>query len=89
MIKKDKKKAAAIKYFKEDLTVPVIAAIGQEGLAEKIIEIARNNSIKIIENKDFFKFESLYSAGHEIPAEVYKIVVDILISILNTNKGLS
>jgi|GEM_PF-1370901 len=82
-----KKKAAALKYFKEDLDTPVIAAYGTDELAQKIIEEAKKNSIKIVENENFFDFEDLFNVGEAIPVEVYKIVVDILTSIIKTNKG--
>ena len=87
MFTKKNKKAAAIKYLKEDLETPVIAAYGNNIIAEKIIEEAQKNNIEIIENKDFFKFEDMFSIGKEIPVEVYKIVANIIAQIINTNKG--
>jgi flagellar biosynthesis protein len=80
-----KKKAAAINYLKEKYNIPVISALGEAGFAEKIIEEAKKNGIKIVENKDFFNYEKCFSPGQEIPEEVYKIVIDIIIFILKTN----
>ncbi|MCK4798506.1 MAG: EscU/YscU/HrcU family type III secretion system export apparatus switch protein [Spirochaetes bacterium] len=80
-------KAAAIKYSKEDLEIPVISALGSGEIAIKIIEEAKKNGIDIVKNSDFFKFEDLFKSGNEIPIDVYKIVVDILSYIINTNKG--
>ncbi len=85
MLKK-KKKAAAIKYLKENLETPVIAALGSDKLAEKIIEQAKINNIEIIENKNFFDYEDFFRVGHEIPFEVYKIVANIITNIIKTNK---
>ena len=87
MFNKKSKKAAAIKYLKENLETPVIAALGSDKLAEKIIEEAKMNSIEIVENKHFFEFEDIFQIGKEIPYEVYKIVANIITQILNTNKG--
>lgn len=81
-----KKKAAALKYSKENLKVPVLAAHGSGDIANKIIEIARINNIEIVENGEFFDFEELYEIGSEIPQDVYKIVAEILAYIINTNK---
>jgi flagellar biosynthesis protein len=80
-----KKKAAAIKYLKENLDVPVISALGYGDLADKIIKEAKDNGIKIIENKYFFNFEDLFQLNENIPEEVYKIVIDILVFIMKTN----
>lgn len=80
-------KATALKYSKENLDVPVIAAIGSGELAEKIIEKAKENGIKIVENSEFYDFENIFKLGEEIPPEVYGIVVEILKYILYTNIG--
>lgn len=85
MFYKKNKKAAAIKYLKEKLKTPVIAALGNDSFAEKIIEEAKKNSIEIIENKDFFEFEDIFRIGKEIPFEVYEIVANIIAQIINTN----
>ncbi len=86
MFYKKNKKAAAIKYLKEKLKTPIIAALGTDNFAEKIIEEAKKNSIEIIENKDFFNFEDMFKIGKEIPFEVYEIVAKIISQIINTNK---
>ena len=89
MFNKKTKKAAAIKYLKENLDTPVIAALGNDKIAEKIIEEAKKSNIEIIENKVFFEFENMFSIGQEIPIEVYQIVANIIAQIINTNKGIS
>lgn len=86
MFYKKNKKAAAIKYLKEKLKTPVIAALGNDSFAEKIIEEAKKNSIEIVKNKDFFEFEDLFKIGKEIPFEVYEIAANIIAQIVNTNK---
>jgi flagellar biosynthesis protein len=86
MINKKNKKAAAIKYTKENLDTPVISAFGNDKFAEEIINQAKKNKIDIVENKEFFEFENLFSIGSEIPIEVYKIVANIIAQIINTNK---
>ncbi len=85
-MKKDKLKAASIKYFNENIDTPVITGYGTGDLAKKIIEQAKKNNVRIMENKSFFEYESLFKVGKEIPYEVYKIVADILSCILKTNK---
>jgi type III secretion system FlhB-like substrate exporter len=84
--KRKEKKASAIKYFKENLDIPVIAAYGKGAFAEEIIKKAVENGIKVVENKDFFQFDNLFKSGEKIPEEIYKIVAEILAAILETNK---
>jgi flagellar biosynthesis protein len=83
---KKEKKAALIKYLKENLDTPVISALGNGKFADELIKKAIENGVKIVKNEDFFKFESLFKSGREIPHEVYKIVADIILAILETNK---
>lgn len=83
--KKKKLKAAAIKYSNEKLDTPVISAIGNGEFAREIIRLAKENSINIMKNENFFDFENLFEVGKEIPFEVYKIVADILVEIMKTN----
>lgn len=83
---RNKKKAAAVKYLKEKLEVPVIAAYGTDDFADKIIKEAEKNGIEIVSNENFFKYEKQFSIEGEIPEEVYKIVADIIACIIKTNK---
>ena len=80
-------KAAAIKYKKENLDVPVISALGSGEFARKIIDDALKNGIEIMADENFFEFEQLFVPGKEIPPDVYQIVAKILSYIINTNKG--
>ena len=82
-----KKKAAALKYFKEDLDTPVISALGAGDLAQKIIAEAKINGIEIVQSDEFFQYQDLFALDHEIPEEVYKIVVEILTFMIQSNKG--
>ncbi|OHD11526.1 MAG: hypothetical protein A2086_08650 [Spirochaetes bacterium GWD1_27_9] len=81
-----KKKAASINYLKDDVDVPIISSLGEGDFAKEIIEVAKQNGIKIIENEEFFYFEKLFKVGEEIPQDVYQIVIDILVTILKTNE---
>jgi len=86
MIKKNRKKAAAITYLKANLDVPIISALGADELADKIIAKAQENGVKILENEEFFQYEKLFDIGGDIPPEIYKIVAKILVFIINSNE---
>ena len=72
MKKRNIKKAAALKYKKERLKTPVIAAIGSGEIAKKIIDAAQKNGITIVEDRSFFNYEDLFYPGSEIPFDTTK-----------------
>jgi len=71
--------AVAIKYDAEVSTAPIVVAKGEDFLAQKIKESAREYQIEIVENKPLARM--LYhnvDVGSEIPAELYQAVAEIL-----------
>ena len=74
--------AVAIKYDTEVASAPIVLAKGEDYLAMKIKEIARENHVEIVENKAVAR--SLYQSvdvGQEIPPELYQAVAEILAEI--------
>ena len=72
------KKAVAIKYTIRKDSVPEVIAKGKGFIAEKIIEIAKENNIEIIENRELVETLININIGEEIPYEVYQVVAEIL-----------
>ncbi|MBQ3567163.1 MAG: flagellar biosynthesis protein FlhB [Oscillospiraceae bacterium] len=71
--------AVALKYDHEKNSAPVIVAKGEDYMALKIIEIAQEHDIPIMENKPLAR--ALYSEvdiGREIPSEFYGPVAEVL-----------
>lgn len=71
--------AVALKYEDGITNAPVVLAKGAGYVALKIIELAKENGVPIIENKP--AAWSLYETveiGQEIPFELYQIVAEIL-----------
>ncbi len=71
--------AAALKYDASESTAPVLIAKGEDYLALKIKETARENGIEVVENKPLARM--LYynvDVGAEIPPELYQSVAEIL-----------
>ncbi len=81
--------AVAIKYDAEKAKAPVVLAKGEDYLAQKIREKAKENGIEIVENKPLARM--LYAnveIGEEIPPELYQAVAEILAMVYNMkNKG--
>ena len=71
--------AVAIKYEPQESKAPVVLAKGEDYLAEKIKETARENNVEIVENKPLARM--LYhnvDIGSEIPPELYQSVAEVL-----------
>lgn len=79
--------AVAIKYEPEVHRAPVVLAKGEDYLAQKIRETAKENNIEIVENKPLARM--LYAnvdIGSEIPPELYQAVAEILAMVYNTRQ---
>lgn len=71
--------AVAIKYDPEQYDAPYVLAKGQDYLAQRIKEIAKENDVEIVENKPLARM--LYAnveIGELIPPELYQAVAEVL-----------
>ncbi len=71
--------AVAIKYDPQIADAPVVIAKGEDYLAAKIKEIAKENKIEIVENKPLARM--LYAnvdVGQMVPPELYQAVAEVL-----------
>lgn len=71
--------AVAVKYDAEVSKAPIVVAKGEDYLAQKIKEVARENNVEIVENKPLARM--LYhnvDIGSEIPPELYQAVAEVL-----------
>lgn len=71
--------AVALSYDAEAAKAPVVVAKGEDYLAQKIKEVARENNVSIVENKPLARM--LYhnvDIGAEIPPELYQAVAEVL-----------
>lgn len=71
--------AVAIQYDPSRFEAPVVLAKGQDYLAQKIKEIARENKIEIVENKPLARmlFANV-EVGEAVPPELYQAVAEVL-----------
>ena len=77
--------AVALKYDAEVSAAPVGLAKGEDYLAQRIKEVARDHQIEIVENKPLARM--LYhnvDIGAEIPPELYQAVAEVLAVVLRT-----
>lgn len=71
--------AVAIQYDLEVAPAPVVLAKGEDHLAAKIKEVAKENKVEIVENKPLARM--LYynvEIGEQVPPELYQTVAEVL-----------
>jgi len=80
--------AVALRYRPGIDTAPIVLAKGQDLIAQRIKEIARENRIALIENRPLAR--SLHAAaeiGRPIPADLYGAVAEVLAAIARIKEG--
>ena len=82
-----RKKAAAIEYNK-GYTAPVVKAIGFGEIAEKILSIAKDNEIPVIENSKLADELCRLDINENIPSDLYEPVAEIIAFIYKVNNDL-
>ncbi len=83
--------ACAVKYVAEEMDSPMLIAKGTELIAKKIIDIAKEHQVPVIENppvaRALFKMVDI---NQSIPPELYKAIAEILMFVYkmknHTNK---
>lgn len=78
-----KKKAVALKYDENKNAAPIIVASGMGYMAEKILDVAIKNDIKVHEDASLATILTQLELGSPIPEELYKTIVDIYVYLLN------
>jgi len=82
---KPPKKAVAIKYDQNLDRAPRVVAKGKSLLAEKIIAVARENDIPLIEDQNLAQVLEALDLETEIPPELYRAVAEVLAFIYRLN----
>ena len=80
--------ACALKYKAEEMDSPQLIAKGTELIAKKIIDIAKEHNVPVIENapvaRALFRMVDL---NQFIPPELYKAIAEILLFVYNMKKS--
>ena len=78
--------AVALRYRPEMDNAPIVLAMGQDELALRIIKVAEENQVAVVENIPLAR--ALYAGaelGREIPPEFYGAVAEILVYVFRLN----
>ena len=79
--------AVALKYDPDVNQAPVVTAKGMDHLALRIIQVARDNEVYVMENKPLARslFEEV-ELDQEIPEAFYQVIAEILAFVYNINE---
>lgn len=78
-------RAVALGYDETRHDAPRVVASGQGALAERILELAFANGVKVRQDADLVKLLSLVEVGEEIPVEALIAVAEILSYVYRAN----
>ncbi len=71
--------AVALQFEMETMEAPLVVAKGEDLIAQKIKEIARENDVEIVEEKQLAQaLNKMVEIGEEIPEQLYQAVAEIL-----------
>jgi flagellar biosynthesis protein len=87
MNSKTPKKAAALRYDHGRDQAPKVVAKGRGKIAEKIIALARENDVPLVEDHSLVQVLEALDVDMEIPIELYKAVAEVLVFVYRLNKG--
>ncbi|MGE5354421.1 MAG: EscU/YscU/HrcU family type III secretion system export apparatus switch protein [Bacteroidota bacterium] len=79
------KGAVALGYNTEEDSAPKVIAKGRGFLAEKIVEVAKENRIMVEEDPQLFDTLYRLEVGDEIPAKLFQVVAELLAYVYKIN----
>ena len=80
--------AVALKYDAKGMKAPKVIAKGMNLIALKIIDIAQQNNVPVVENKPLARaLHKTVEIGDEIPMSLYKAVAEVLAYVYELRRG--
>jgi flagellar biosynthesis protein len=83
---KKRSKAAALAYDRKQDKAPRVVASGEGFVADRIVEIAREAKIPIVEDAALVSALLVLELGEEVPVELYEAVAKILSFVYRLDK---
>jgi flagellar biosynthesis protein len=82
-----RRRVVALKYDREkNAAAPKVLAKGQGGVADKILEVAREKGIPLYEDPELVEVLGQLDVNTEIQPELYQAVAEVLIFIYKMNQ---
>ncbi len=72
-----KRRAVAL-HYRHDLPAPMVIAKGSGRVAERLIEIAHDHSIAIVNRPELLDTLVMLELGDYIPEELYRMIAELL-----------
>ena len=83
---KEKLRAVALKYDQNTKKAPQIVASGRGKVADKILQIAEENDIPMIEDESLSNLLSKLRIDSEIPPQLFSVVAEVLAFVFHLEK---
>lgn len=80
-------RVAALKYDQDKNNAPCVVAAGSGYMAQRILQAGIENGITIYHDDSAAALLSKLELGQEIPPELYQIVVNIYMALLEVGHG--
>ena len=74
-----REQAVAVKYDRLTMRAPQVTAKGEDFIARKIIELAQEAEVPIVEDAALVSALISLELGDEIPSELYEVVARVLV----------
>ena len=79
------KKAAALRYDSRRDQAPKVVAKGRGKIAEKIVALAHQHHVPLVEDRNLAQMLEALDVDTEIPSELYKAVAEVLVFVYRLN----
>jgi flagellar biosynthesis protein len=83
-----RRKAVALRYDAESNAAPRVIAMGSGLIAEKILELAKENDIHIHEDPDLLNVLAVLELQSEVPEHLYIAIAEILAFVYRLNNAI-
>ncbi len=85
MSRKVTKKAAALRYAQNKENAPRVVAKGRGKIAERIVALAEEHQVPLVEDRNLIQMLDLLDVDMEIPPELYQAVAEVLVFVYRLN----
>ena len=86
--KSPRKTAVAVQYDRASMSAPQVVAKGRGIVADKLINMAREHGIPIVEDKLLVEMLDKLNLNQQIPGELYQVVAEILVAVYKAEAGI-
>lgn len=80
-----RQEVVALRYDPDQESAPRVLAKGQGSVADRILQLARDNNIPLYEDTDLVQLLSVLDLNAEIPSNLYRALAEVLAHIYRAN----